>query len=79
MGRVESLDLVVLFRGSEVDRLRVEVDPDDAAALRELLLAAMEREGHGRDWADRYAMEVYLANERRPLFTFVITERQGWT
>jgi hypothetical protein len=79
MGRVEALDLVVLYRGSEVSRLRVEADPDDSRALRELLLAAMEREGHGPDWADRYAMDVHYADDRTRLFTVAITEREGWT
>lgn len=69
------LDLVIQHEGRVVERLRVHADPDDGAQLRELLRAAMARQGHDLDHAEDYLMDVEpVDSSYGPGFTFAMTK-----
>ncbi len=70
MGR-RALDLVVLRKGREVAKLRVEADPQDTRELRRLLLDAVVRDQRSERDLGEYAMEICYAGDHQLPTSFV--------
>jgi integrase/DNA-binding transcriptional regulator YhcF (GntR family) len=71
----ELLDLEVIHVGEVIRKVRTEADPNSAQELRQLLLDAVHRNGHGEAQIGEYEMNVRYAGERGLVTTFVTTSR----
>lgn len=72
-----ALKLTVRRRGETVAVLTAEADPGDMAALQQLLVDAMARDGKPVERIGEYEMDVALATDpSRRLSTFVAMRRR---
>ncbi|MGH3737115.1 MAG: hypothetical protein ACRDT6_16095 [Micromonosporaceae bacterium] len=68
----EMLDFVLKRDGWKCAEFSAEADPDDPKELREVLVAAVKRDGRNEGWVDEYELEIRYANKNWLLKTFVV-------